>query len=299
MIVSSGLHGVEGPFGSAVQSTWLELAIKNLPARVAILMLHGLNPYGFAHVRRFNESNIDLNRNFLLDDQSFEGSPPTYAALDSFLNPKSSPRHFDPFVIGALAAIARYGYQPLKQAVAGGQYDFPRGLFFGGHEPAALQTLLAERLPAWLGSADPMLHLDYHTGLGKWGTYQLLIDHPLSSDQRVWLDRHFANERVSPFQEESIAYETRGSIGRWCHSKLIPRSYLYFCAEFGTKPPLAMLAALCAENRAQYWGKLASQPTRQAKQRLLEAFVPRNRGWREKVVRQGVALITQALTALC
>ena len=28
-------------------------------------MLHALNPYGFSHLRRVNEDNADLNRNFV------------------------------------------------------------------------------------------------------------------------------------------------------------------------------------------------------------------------------------------
>ncbi len=28
-------------------------------------MLHALNPYGFSHLRRANEDNADLNRNFV------------------------------------------------------------------------------------------------------------------------------------------------------------------------------------------------------------------------------------------
>ncbi len=298
MIVSSGLHGVEGPFGSAVQSTWLERGISDMPSGVAVLMLHGLNPHGFAHVRRFDESNVDLNRNFLIADQTFEGSPPSYATLDRFLNPTTPPGRFDSFLVGAVLAILRYGYRPLKQAVAGGQYDFPRGLFFGGHERSALQTLLAERLPAWVGSSDQILHLDYHTGLGTWGTYQLMIDHSLTPDQQAWLDRHFSRDRISPFLEESIAYTTRGSLGRWCKVRLQPRSYLYFCAEFGTKPALSVVAALRAENRVHHWGDPASRSTQQAKARLLEAFVPSDLTWRKTTVGQAVALIDQGFAAL-
>ena len=51
-----------------------------------------LNPYGFAHLRRVNEQNIDLNRNFLLPGERFEGADPTYASLDGLLNPTSPPQ---------------------------------------------------------------------------------------------------------------------------------------------------------------------------------------------------------------
>src|SRR5262249_36219133 len=51
MVVSSALHGVEGPLGSALQLAWLE---RGSSAKRAVL-IHGLNPFGYAWSRRFNE----------------------------------------------------------------------------------------------------------------------------------------------------------------------------------------------------------------------------------------------------
>src|SRR5262249_1020436 len=77
LLVSSGLHGVEGFFGSAIQLALLERWQREsrLPPNVRVLFLHGLNPYGFAWSRRVDSENIDPNRNFLLDDEQFRGSP--------------------------------------------------------------------------------------------------------------------------------------------------------------------------------------------------------------------------------
>src|SRR5262245_12648489 len=68
VIVSSGVHGVEGFFGSAVQLGLLDCWHRDGPPSpgVRCVFLHGLNPFGFAWLRRFDENNVDLNRNFLL-----------------------------------------------------------------------------------------------------------------------------------------------------------------------------------------------------------------------------------------
>ena len=61
----SGTHGVEGFAGSALQVGLLDEGIQNeLSPESAVLMIHAINPYGMAHLRRFNEDNVDLNRNF-------------------------------------------------------------------------------------------------------------------------------------------------------------------------------------------------------------------------------------------
>src|SRR5215471_3159223 len=66
LLHSSGLHGVEGFAGSAIQ---LQL-LNELPALAkdaAVILVHILNPYGMSWLRRANENNVDLNRNFLKD----------------------------------------------------------------------------------------------------------------------------------------------------------------------------------------------------------------------------------------
>ena len=77
VIVSSGLHGVEGFFGSAVQLAFLEqhAARLRLPPDAAIILVHALNPFGFAWRRRWNEHNVDLNRNFLTDFSFLDRDP--------------------------------------------------------------------------------------------------------------------------------------------------------------------------------------------------------------------------------
>lgn len=66
ILISSGSHGVEGFCGSGIQVGLLENNVVDLfPDGMGIFLIHALNPYGFAHCRRVNEDNVDLNRNFL------------------------------------------------------------------------------------------------------------------------------------------------------------------------------------------------------------------------------------------
>ena len=39
---------------------------------VRVVIVHAVNPYGFACGRRFNEDGVDLNRNVLSDDEFLE-----------------------------------------------------------------------------------------------------------------------------------------------------------------------------------------------------------------------------------
>ena len=66
LVTISATHGVEGFCGSGVQVGWFESGLAaEMPAGVALLAVHAINPYGFSWLRRVTEENVDLNRNFI------------------------------------------------------------------------------------------------------------------------------------------------------------------------------------------------------------------------------------------
>jgi predicted deacylase len=65
-LIVSGTHGGEGYTGSAAQIALLGTgALARLPGDTRVVLLHAINPYGFAHRTRTTENNVDLNRNFV------------------------------------------------------------------------------------------------------------------------------------------------------------------------------------------------------------------------------------------
>ena len=302
LVLSSGLHGVEGPFGSAVQTAWLEACsgcATDLPTGTAVVLIHALNPWGFAHLRRTDEQNIDLNRNFLLAGEKYAGSPELYATLDSILNPPRPPRHFDFFAARALAALLRYGRRAVTQAIAQGQYAFPRGLFFGGTGESEILRALGTALPRWIGDVQHVLHLDFHTGLGPWATYKLLADYRLSDDQRL-LSRTLGAGGVVIEPQESPGgyYLSRGGLGGWCKARFADRQYLLLVAEFGSYPPLHVLSALRNENQAYHSCVDGDPAILRAKRRLSEVFCPRSETWRQRCIEQAVELVAAGIKSM-
>jgi hypothetical protein len=300
LVISTGIHGVEGFFGSAVQLALLQewAGRRNALPAVRVVLLHGLNSFGFAWRRRFNEENVDLNRNLLLEGEPFQGSPEGYAKLDKLLNPKRPPSPWEPVTCKFLMAIAWDGMDKLRRAVASGQYDFPQGLFFGGARPSRTSEVLAAHLDCWLGDSRRVVHLDFHTGLGPWATWKLLIDYPLTQVQRQRLSRWFGPDAVEETDTNKVAFPVRGSFGRWCVSRSRNRDYLYAAAEFGTYNPIRVLAGLRAENQAHHWGKPGDGSTERAKQQLVELFCPCSETWRTQVLDSSRRLVSQSIEGL-
>lgn len=298
LVVSSGVHGVEAYFGSAVQIALMELSHWELPASQAAVFIHGLNPYGFAWRRRFNESNVDLNRNFLLPGEAFRGSPTKYAELNLLLNPSHPPSRYDFFLPRALWAIVRQGMPALRQAIAGGQYDYPQGLFFGGHHHEWSVELVQTHLPRWVGANRPVVHLDFHTGLGEMATHRLLIDYDLTSRQRDQLTRWFGAGSFEASDSRDIAYDSRGGFGQWAVASHASSDYLFLCAEFGTYSPLRVLSGLREENQAFHHCPAGSALLQRARERLQELFCPASPEWRRDVTVDAVQLVHQAAVGL-
>ncbi len=300
IVTSSGVHGVEGFFGSAVQLALLDrLARARDRPDVRYVLIHGINPLGFSELRRFNEDNVDLNRNFLNDPGEYRGAPPGYAPLNGFLNPKSPPSRFEPFRLKAVWNIWRAGLQALKEAVAGGQYDYPRGLFFGGGGPCASTRIVQEHCDAWLGASRRVVHIDFHSGLGAFGAYKLLLNQSADAEDTSWYGDVFGAEHVEPHDKRGgTAYPVTGLFGDWIQSHFGDRDYRFAVAEFGTYGVIRVLGAIRAENRAHHYGARGSARTRRAKRELLECFCPEDLGWRRRVVDSGLEIIDRGTRAV-
>ncbi len=286
LVHSSGLHGVEGFAGSAIQLQLLD-NLPTIPPDAALVLVHTLNPYGMAWLRRFNESNVDLNRNFL-GDEKYGGAPEVYFKVNSFLNPQSPPSR-DFYLLKAGWLILRHGFSTLKQAVAGGQYEYPKGLFFGGKRleqgPEKYQSFIAQRL----ASAEQLVAIDVHTGLGEYGEDTLLVE---SNDYDSV--RQMFGERVAPLSaDESPAYATRGGL-KSMYSFVSPEARTYaLTQEFGTYGPIRVLHALREENRWHHYGQ--GTVDHLTKQKLKKTFCPEDESWRLSVLMRGKEVLRQAV----
>jgi hypothetical protein len=296
IILSSGLHGSEALFGSAVLlHTLHSLDPHALHTRqLAVLLLHTLNPFGAAWGRRADAENIDLNRNFLLPAETIPPPDAIARRVDQLLNPPRPPSRFPELLaLRFLPLKLRYGSRAVTQAIVGGQYHNPRGLFYGGDHPSWTQQLLQTHWHRWLGPAEHILHFDFHTGLGPHAQGQMLIDQDTPATAEARLSRTFAQRPLRPINPGS--YTVHGGFDRWCRFHSQPRDYLSFTAEFGTYDGATVIAALQEENRAYFYG---SETDRQhARAQLQRIFVPPQPNWRVAVMQQADAMVRAALSA--
>ena len=298
VIVTSGVHGVEGFLGSAIQLALMDQLRSERRLANRYVLVHAVNPYGFAQLRRFNEDGVDLNRNFLRDDEAFDGVADAYHDFDPFLNPKSPPgREF--FSLKCLWLTWRYGVGALKQAVARGQYEYPDGLFFGGHEATTSMEIVNEYCDGWMGAAPSAILIDIHSGLGKFAGYKILVNDRPEMPTYSWYTSTFDEETVEALVEPAgTAYNASGLFTDWMRHRFADRDFRAIGLEFGTYNLIRVLAAIRAENRAHLYSQADAKVYQSAKEELLECFCPRSATWRSKVVRAGMSVISQAAQRL-
>ena len=293
LVHSSGLHGVEAFAGSAIQLQWLDEGIPSMPEDSALVMVHVLNPFGMSWLRRFNENGVDLNRNFLGAGEKYEGAPEGYEKLDPFLNPPSPPG-WDLYYVRAGWLIARHGMSTLKQVIAGGQYEYPKGLFFGGSKleegPRKVQAFMQERLE----STEHLVVVDVHTGLGPFA-YDTLFVHARDEGSEIYqvMKRTFG-ERVAPLDpDRGPGYRVNGAYDSMYRRVLSDERVYLLGQEFGTYNVVRAVSALRDENRWHHYGDgTVDHP---AKEELKEKFSPDDESWRQTVLHRGREVISQAL----
>lgn len=299
LILSSGCHGVEGYCGSGVQvallrdAAWLDAARS---AGVAVLYLHALNPYGFAWTRRVTHENVDLNRNFI-DFTKPPPQNPAYCRLARLLVPATWPP--TPANEAALQkAGAAMGALQAQQAVSGGQYEHPEGLFYGGHDPTWSHIVLRRVLREHGRRCARLGWIDVHTGLGPEGVGERIFScrddaAALSRARRWWGD-----SVTSLHDGSSSSSPLTGQMWTAAYDECAQAEYTGIALEFGTLPIDGMIGAL----RAEQW--LDNHPEAPEAQRMLirrqmrDAFYIDTADWKRSVVEQAFDAARRAVTGL-
>ena len=290
LVVQSGVHGVEGFAGAAIQCSLLDHTPSNL-GRSALVLLHVLNPWGMAWLRRVNSSNVDLNRNCLRPGDEYSGAPPGYAALDRLINPRSPPGK-DLFRLKAAYQLVRRGRASVIGAIAGGQYEYPDGLFYGGAGLQREPELLRRWLERHVKRIDKLVVLDLHTGLGRSGEHLVFPAFPMHESVKEIIEARLG----CPLEKADTGgdrYSVTGSVST-IYEQLYPGADLqYFTVEFGTRPPLEILRALREENRHHFHAD--GSPDHWSRIALKRALCPDSSVWKQRVVSDGRRLVENAL----
>ncbi|KAF0689533.1 Aste57867_19036 [Aphanomyces stellatus] len=290
----SGTHGVEGFAGSAIQSALLSNASFTSAAHdPTIVFVHAVNPFGFAKLRRFNEHNVDLNRNHLTPEEfaAARARDPNHAGyvdISHMLNP--SVADDVSFWTSALYSIAKYGFVACKRAIVSGTYHNPRGIFYGGHEMEPSHRLLHEFFATHfdLAAITRAAIVDIHTGLGPPGMDTITTQKADALEIIAPDALHASNDDGALSGYDHV--QGRGHVGyarTWFNPETTQT--VTFEQEFGTVSALVVLRGMRLENAAF---NHAPHARLVAAQELRDVFyLHEDSAWKESVVRRGATAL--------
>ena len=299
LVVTSGTHGVEGFCGSGCQRSLLgddELLKRIDAAKLAVLLVHAVNPWGFSFLRRANEDNIDMNRNFL------EFSRPRsrnagYEELHDLLLPAEWP----PTEANRAALLAKYqglGHQAFQAAVTVGQDSRPDGLFFSGTAPSWSNRTLRALVKRHGAGRRRIGWIDIHTGLGPNGHGEKIFagrnDASDLARTRAW----YGADVMSYYDGGSASAEVKGSAALCVYEECVGAEIACMGLEYGTVPFDAVLHAL----RGAHWLEIHSDAPAALRadidRAIRDAFYTETDLWKGMVLGQARVAILQAVTAL-
>ncbi len=303
LLISSACHGVEGFCGSGVQVTLLADAGLRRAAHaqgVALLYLHGLNPYGFSWWRRSTQENVDLNRNF----QDFSQPLPRNTAYDAIAH-LLVPADWPPTPAVQQAThdwIATHGLPAWQAAVSGGQYHHPEGLFYGGSNPTWSQQALRQVLRDHGRRCARLGWIDLHTGLGPSGVGERIYaghDEPAAQARaRAWWGGPDGQAITSIYDGTSASAPLTGLMWEAAPQECPQAAYTGLALEYGTVPITEVLDALRADQWAENHPELPADQRARIKQQVRDAFYTDTDAWKQQVLAQGVEAAHQAVAGL-
>jgi hypothetical protein len=298
LILISGTHGAEGSCGSGCQVGYFaDELYRALPSEAGVILIHALNPFGFAWLRRGNEDNVDLNRNF----QDFPNLPSSakYDALHDWLVPKERGGDEQKSADAKLLEyIARNTLKVAQAEITGGQYSKDTGLFYGGKAESWSNGILRKILTDHVKPKVRRLAvLDFHTGLGKPGFGEPIYLGPTTEGFEL-AKKWYGEEVRSTLQGSAVFAALAGSI-----ADALPRltpgfEVTYLALEFGTVSEWEVLTALRADAWLHAVPNRVTQMRAAIKRQIRDAFYIDTPWWKAAVYGRSADFAIRASRAL-
>lgn len=298
ILLTTGVHGMEGYIGSVMLDVFFAEVYPTLNTEnTGILIVANVNPYGMKYMRRYNENNVDLNRNFIEDWDNFDrSSNKEYPKVDKFLQPEGKMGNAFWHEVGFYLSLAKEaiftGADTISDALLTGQYEYPEGVYYGGDGDEKSTTYLKGVFAECLDSEyENIVHVDIHSGYGP--RYNMVIFNSVQDETtEAEAVEMFGYDYIIAVDSEEF-YPTFGDTTDYFYrlkNGMESDKELYStCFEFGTIgdsfiDSILSLKYTVDENR-QHWYPTENEITEAVvRENYYELFYPTETKWREKTI---------------
>lgn len=302
-VAIAGTHGVEGFAGSAAHLILLNAGTaRDIAPDCRIVLVHAINPYGFAHGSRTTENNVDLNRNFI-DHNRAHPENARYAELHPIVCQTGySPKAHQAQIDALREWTERFGVEARNEALIAGQYTAPSGRSYGGRDREWSNRVLERIVLEHLRGVERIAFIDWHTGLGRYGEELLLCFNPEGSAQREQCIKWWGAQRIGAMHGFEGARRPRyqGLLFHGLEAFTAPAQLAGAVVEFGILSNEDQEAVFMLDHWLRFGDHngVTDETLAKIRARVLESFTPAAPAWRLSVATRMAAIQEQALSGL-
>lgn len=290
LLLVSGTHGQEGFVGSALQIEFLREW--TIPEGVNVIALHALNPWGFSHLSRTDEQNIDVNRNF-----TDYGVPLPQDELYPEIFPALCPDDWTAETLDWSEArdrlASRHGVQMMQTTIGGGQIVEPTGMNYVGAEPSWSRTVVEHALPRVLRHATKIGFIEWHTGVGAYGELSHATSCAPGSPEYERVFRWLGDEARSTFSDGmeyagGVTPNYRGWFSAWLPSTAPHAEWAGLVVEVGTYDVISVVDGIRMDRWLKFGQGTSTASREEIRRTMLDRLYPSDPEWRASALRTGL-----------
>lgn len=232
IITISGTHGIEGYVGSMAQVSMFHMLTADLLAKIRVIQVHLINPYGASHILKENEQNADQYKNAAGYYTLSYDNPILEQLIDSIDLPHLWNETVQQAAFAAFGQlIGQHGEEAVNKALKTGQGKRPRGIAYFGPSKSWSTQILENIVDKYLNSTENVLLIDWHTAVGPYGNWTYLA----SDDQSQMAFRRWIPEGLTEWSDISVP--AGGKFGySLVQERTNARRFLWVAWEAGTYP---------------------------------------------------------------
>jgi hypothetical protein len=300
-----GTHGLEAAAGSATFLQWLDRGgASALPGDTALILVHPVNPYGWAYGARGDESIVDINCNCF--DRTI--LTPDNAAYRKLHGRMMHGDASDTALREALESLrsfcdrnrARLGFQGLTAR----QYEFQDGLSYSGVSPSWSYKAIRGILDGHGRGARKVIAIDWHTGIGDYGDPFIIVNADSGSPVAIragncWGEQYVHTDDIYASGTQAAHTGLLMAAVEQEFRNLGAQDVISAVIEWGTYDIDTMLKALLVDCY------LRSCPASESQERcdrlrldVIEKFCPSDPVWRQAVLHHANRIFNQTIACL-
>ncbi len=311
LIISIGQHGIEGYFGFAVFEQFMQEFLQQInPQDTGLLIIHPINPWGMRNLRKVDGDSVDLNRNFIAqDDWNNLLKENQYPDISRLITPQIPVDSLGfgqiRFFAHLLQTLMKFGRKAIMRGALQGQYFHPQQIYYGGSQTQPATRLVMDLFHIHCPRYEKVVHIDMHTGYGPRDRMSVVCSpfDPRSSAEIAAMIHYPDVVKTNPeeFYEihgDLIDYQYRYVFSQMPKSKCFATTF-----EFGTYGDsilagMRSLFSMVIENQHYWHNSTNPNVAAEVKRRFVELYYPSDPAWKKRALENAGRAWTGILSLL-